>query len=399
MHQELAGSTVRSAPNAETSAEQVTLNDLSNQPAESTGGTNENNAPEENQEKSTVAERAFPGGEPGESKLNHILEDFKDDTRKFAKGLTNTAHNVRSISETTSTERSPYVLSREGSILNGPQSDGNELVAVAHSLESPQESSIPVSSSKNHPGTPKKDMDITTRPPEKDKDESPLSVQGFLHDQCIHSAIPARRWTLKQTFHTFLLSMVLLILGCAPNGAAAAPIGDHHDYRHTATTLWVTFATKGFVLIPAASFLCTARMLIEGRDQRSISTVSVWAMLISVLPLSLFAFNDVHIESSPGTTLSQVALEKNLAKHNTWWVPQLWWRRMFPVWRWWLIWWRTEKAYLSMRIKDSDCPVIQEVLSVPWMFLLTHAPTSTLNPAKASTLKMRITIQSLRHYK
>jgi len=248
--------------------------------------------------KSTAAKKPVPEGEIVKAKNERGLQDIDNDTQTFAPGLGNKHRNIYNISDV-SIEPSKVSFGKRYNVMRS-NSDEDDLVTVAHPVGSPQESDSSLYPSSTRPSTPEQDAYTISHP--SDRDESMPGAQKILEElenRCGHSAVPARRRSLRQAFHPFTVpSIALLLLGLfAPNGVGAAPILDHQNSSRRA--LLSIFATEAFVLLPSiALLLCIARKFLQGRNQRNALTVPVYAILIWVLPLSMFAFKDVYLGSS-----------------------------------------------------------------------------------------------------
>jgi len=248
--------------------------------------------------KSTAVKKPVPGGGIVD-KNERRSQDIDNDTKTFAPGLGNKHRNVHSISDV-SIEPNKNVPFGKGYNVMRSNSDGNDPVTAAHLVRSSHESDSSLYPSSTCPRTPEQDAYTVNH--SSDRDESMPGVQKIpeeLEDEFRHSEVPARQRSLWQAFHPFTVpSIALLLLGLfAPNGVGAAPILDHQNSSRR--VLLSIFATEAFVLLPSiALLLCIARKFLQGRNQRNALTVPVYAILIWVLPLSMFAFKDVYLELS-----------------------------------------------------------------------------------------------------
>jgi hypothetical protein len=260
--------------------DEAVLDDPSHVPTESMEGTEARNDSKE-ERKYTLSEEAFPGDGSAEARNEQRSQDVDDET----KTLGTVYPLVRSISDDTSIESSR---------------DENELAAPAHLVEPPQKGSSSSYPSRTPPWIPEQDANTPKHPSDRD-----VSIPGFQrlshHDAGTHSIVPARWRHPRQIFRAVTVPSMVIVLLClfAPNGVGAVPIAVHHNSSRRAAALLPTLATEGLVLISSvACLLCIARSLTRGRDQRNVSTVPLCAILLAVLPLSMFAFEDVNLEST-----------------------------------------------------------------------------------------------------
>jgi hypothetical protein len=281
-----AGAMTRTEPRGE----EAVLHDPSHVLTEFTEGTEATNDSEE-EEKSTLVEEAFSGDGSGEARSKQSSQDAGDET-KTLKPVYLKVHS----SDDASIGSSRDIPSEEYKVIR-PSWDENELAAPAHLVEPPQKGSSSSYSSRTPPRIPEQDANTPEHP--SDRDVSIPSFQRLLHhDPGTNSRVPARWRHPQQIFRAVTIpSMVIVLLGLfAPNGVGAVPIVVHQNSSRRAAALLPTLATEGLVLITSVAWLLRiARSLTEGRDQRDV--VPLCAILIAVLPLSMFAFGDVNLES------------------------------------------------------------------------------------------------------
>ncbi|KAH8586067.1 hypothetical protein B0O99DRAFT_645514 [Bisporella sp. PMI_857] len=133
------------------------------------------------------------------------------------------------------------------------------------------------------------------------KEESIPATQKLLQDADGHTKVPGRWGSAHQTFNKFGVPTLFLLILCliAPSGVAAAPIAHYLDSSCRVTAPLANLSTETLVFFPSvASLFCMARKLTEGRNQRNVSMVPVWVILIWLLPLSMFTYKDINLESS-----------------------------------------------------------------------------------------------------
>jgi hypothetical protein len=271
--------------------EEAVLHDPSHILTEFTEGTEATND-SEGEEKSTLVEEAFSRDGSVDARSKQSSQDAGDETKTLK-----TVYLKVHSSDDASIEPSRDIPSEEEYKVIQPSWNENELAAPAQLVEPPQKGSSSSYSSRTPPRIPEQDANTPKHPSDRD-----VSIPGFQrllhHDAGTHSREPARWRHPHQTFRALTVpSMVLVLLSLfAPNGVGAAPIAVHHNSSRRAAALLPTLATEGIVLISSvASLLRIARSLTEGRDQRDV--VPLCAILIAVLPLSMFAFGDVNLES------------------------------------------------------------------------------------------------------
>ena len=284
-----AGAMTRTEPRGE----EAVLHDPSHVLAESTEGTEATNDSEE-EEKSTLVEEAFSGDGSGEARSKQSSQDAGDETKTLK-----TVYLKVHSSDDASIGSSRDIPSEEEYKVIRPSWDENELAAPAHLVEPPQKGSSSSYSSRTLPRIPEQDANTLEHP--SDRDVSIPSFQRLLHhDAGTNSRVPARWRHPQQIFRAVTVPSMVIVFLClfAPNGVGAAPVAVHHNSSRRVAALLPTLATEGLALISSvACLLCIARSLTEAGDQRHVSTVPLYAILIAVLPLSMFAFGDVNIES------------------------------------------------------------------------------------------------------
>jgi hypothetical protein len=282
-----AGVMTRTEPRAE----DYVLHSPSHVLPEPIEGTEATNYSEE--EKYTLVGEAYPGDGSAEARYKQSSQGVDDETKALGTLYT----IVHSFSDDPSMESSRDISSEEYEVTRS-SSDENGLAVATHLEKPPQEGSSSPCSSRTPPRMPKQDASIAKHP--SDRDSSNLVVQRLLHhDAGTNSEEPARWRRPHRVFRTLTVPSMISVLLClfAPSGVGAAPITVHHNSSQDAATLLPSLTTEeGLVLISSVAWLLrVARSLTRGRDQRDI--VPLCIMLIAVLPLSMFVFGDVNLES------------------------------------------------------------------------------------------------------
>jgi hypothetical protein len=272
--------------------EEAVLHDPSHVLTESTEGTEATNDSEE--EKFTLVEEAFSRDGSVEARSKQSSQDASDETKTLK-----TVYLKVHSSDDASIGSSRDIPSEEEYKVMRPSWDENELAALAHLVEPPQEGSSSSYSSRTPPRIPEQDANTPEHPSDRD-----VSIPGFQrllhHDAGTNSIVPARWRHPQQIVRAITVPSMVIALLClfAPNGVGAAPVAAHHNSSRRAAALLPTLTAEGIALISSvACLLSIARSLTEARDQRHDSTVPLCAILIAVLPLSMFALGDFNIES------------------------------------------------------------------------------------------------------
>lgn len=270
-------------------AEEDVLHGPSNVLQESVEGTEATNDSEE--EKHTPVGQAFPGDGSVEARYKQSSQYVNGETKTLGAVYT----NVQSLSDDPSIDSSRDISSEEYEVTRS-SSDENGLAAATHLEEPPQEGSSSLYSSKTPPQMPEQDASIAKHP--SDRDSSNRDVQGLLHHDAGTNSEELARWRqAHRVFRPFLtVPSMISALFClfAPSGVDASPITVHHNSSQVAVPFLPTLTTEeGLVFISSVAWLL--RSLTRSRDQRDV--VPLCIILVAVLPLSMFVFGDVNLDS------------------------------------------------------------------------------------------------------
>jgi hypothetical protein len=221
------------------------------------------------------------------------IQEVEVRTKSVVQSVKILAEEFPRVSDPPSTETYPDIPRGEEFIPNMPESEEDIFVPSPKVVKSYEDGQLPICPP-DVSRIPSQDTDLSTHP----HPESVPAYQGTAQDLRIHATTQARRWILTRAFSIFTFSPILLLLGLTPTGVAAAPIWNHHGSSPRAVTAGLHFAPNGIVLTSLASLIFTIRMRVaDDRYQRGISAVSLWVTLITLLPLSAFALQDIHLLS------------------------------------------------------------------------------------------------------
>ncbi|KUJ21431.1 uncharacterized protein LY89DRAFT_778962 [Mollisia scopiformis] len=190
------------------------------------------------------------------------------------------------------TDTSRHVASQEANhkIRPSREDDGQ----IAHRAAHPQEGNDPVLASGIHSIVTEQDYGSIIPPPTVDVSNS--EVHQLLRDARASYPPPGQQRSLRQIFHPIPIPLASLLFLSFFVPVGAAPLADSHGHSRSTTVLLPAVAIETFVLISSAvSFLCLVKRFIQGCDGLGSSTVPLWIVLISVMPMSLSVFADVGL--------------------------------------------------------------------------------------------------------